>query len=179
VADAHKQRAFSERLSAPGRKLVGISWAGGLAHTRQAARTLAFDEMLDILDHRDDLALVSLQHGQDLEFVQATAKRRGLDIALFAPVDLNDMGDLAALIVSLDAVVTVQNTNVHLCGALGVPCLAILPPVPEWRYGLKGDHMAWYGSVQLFRRSTLQGLGQLVPALRSCLDHQLGSSAGR
>jgi hypothetical protein len=54
---------------------------------------------------------------------------------------------------------------------LGVPCLAILPPVPEWRYGLEGEQMAWYGSVDLFRRTKLDGLPELVPALRARLDN--------
>lgn len=173
VADAHQQRAFSARVSAPGRKRVGISWAGGLAHTRQAVRTLALDDLLDLVVHRDDLALVSLQHGQDLAFVQATAQRRGLEITAFAPAELHDLGDLAALIASLDGVVTVQNTNVHICGALGVPCLAILPPVPEWRYGLSGDQMAWYGSVELLRRTTLTDLRELEPKLRARLESLL------
>ena len=176
IADPHQVRRFRERLAQDGRKRIGISWAGGLAHTRQAARTLALDDLLDIVGYRDDLALVSLQHGQDLAALHETAQRRGLDITAFAQAELHDMADLAALIASLDAVVTVQNTNVHLCGALGVPCLAILPPVPEWRYSLEGGQMAWYGSVDLFRRTKLDGLPELVPALRARLESVLAGS---
>ena len=50
---------------------------------------------------------------------------------------------------NLDAVVSVQNTNVHLAGALG---LAMIPHVAEWRYGAAGPRMPWYDSIQLFRQ---------------------------
>ena len=65
----------------------------------------------------------------------------------------SDLDGLAALISCLDAVLTVQNTNVHLAGALGAPCWAILPEAPEWRYGREGGRMPWYASVRLLRRS--------------------------
>ena len=57
------------------------------------------------------------------------------------------------LIANLDLVVSVQNSLVHLCGALGKTCLAMLPANAEWRYGIAGDRMAWYDSVRLYRRA--------------------------
>ena len=36
-------------------------------------------------------------------------------------------------------------------GALGRPVWVMVPAVPEWRYGRRGERMAWYPSVKLFR----------------------------
>ena len=45
-----------------------------------------------------------------------------------------------------------QTALVHLAGALGRPCLTLLPLNAEWRYGAKGEAMPWYGSVRLLRQ---------------------------
>ena len=58
----------------------------------------------------------------------------------------------AALVCALDLVVSVQTSIVHLGGALGAPAWALIPEVPEWRYGASGETMPWYPSVTLFRK---------------------------
>lgn len=52
----------------------------------------------------------------------------------------------------MDYVVSVQNTNVHLSGALGKKCFALINSNPEWRYGINGDELPWYRSVKLIRQ---------------------------
>ena len=68
------------------------------------------------------------------------------------PETIDDIEESAALIAALDQVVSVDNTVVHLAGALGKSCFAILSRVPDWRYGLEGEGWAWYPSVRLFRQ---------------------------
>jgi hypothetical protein len=57
----------------------------------------------------------------------------------------------------------VQNTAVHLTGALGRPCFALIPQNPEWRYMARSPTMPWYGSVRLFRQPAR---GAWAPVLR-------------
>lgn len=42
-------------------------------------------------------------------------------------------------------VLSVNSSNVHFCGASGVPCVTFTPSKPAWRYGLDRSDMVWYG----------------------------------
>jgi Flp pilus assembly protein TadD/ADP-heptose:LPS heptosyltransferase len=148
---------------------IGVSWRGGSAKTFSKRRSLSLDQLAPILD-LPGCEIVSLQYGEVAEEVAQVNAGRAHPIRLFPRAETDDFEDLAALIETLDVVVSVQNTNVHLSGALGKACLALIPYRPEWRYGAQGRRMAWYDSVQLFRQPQPNDwdtpLAQVVEALR-------------
>lgn len=160
-ADPQKVAAWRARIAPNGAKIVGISWRGGVAHTREQIRSVGLAEFAPLVA-RKDLVCVSLQHGDVEADIAAFEAAHGLRVLRFAPSETHDLDDLAALVAALDVVVTVQNTNVHLAGALGVPAFAIIPEIPEWRYRVAGDRMPWYGSVELLRRSAERPLDRIV-----------------
>ncbi len=131
---------------------IGISWRGGADLTGAAARSMTLATLAPLLA-RDDCEFVSLQYGDVADEIAAANTTLARPIRLFTPTELDDFEQLAGLAQSLDAVVSVQNTNVHLCGALGKPCLAMIPFAAEWRYGAAGFAMPWYGSVRLIRQA--------------------------
>jgi hypothetical protein len=47
----------------------------------------------------------------------------------------------------------VDNSTVHLAGALGVPVWVVLPFVADWRWMQERDDSPWYASARLFRQS--------------------------
>jgi tetratricopeptide (TPR) repeat protein len=61
--------------------------------------------------------------------------------------------DTAAVIASLDLVITSDTAMAHVAGALGRPVWLITKRVPEWRWGLSGGLSPWYPSMRLFRQS--------------------------
>jgi Flp pilus assembly protein TadD len=68
-----------------------------------------------------------------------------------------DMADTAAIIEQLDLVVSVDTSVTHLAGALGKPCLLLVPGFsPDWRWLLGRDDSPWYKGHLLFR-GTLDG----------------------
>jgi hypothetical protein len=85
------------------------------------------------------------------------------------PEVLEDIEETAALITALDAIVSVDNTIVHLAGSLGRPCLVMLAHVPDWRYGSSGDVMPWYPSLRLFRQSERREWGSVLRAVGDAL----------
>jgi tetratricopeptide (TPR) repeat protein len=130
---------------------VGISWRGGTPATNGERRSLALDQLAPLLG-RSDCTFVSLQYG-DVSREVSEFNDRGGRIVLYDRETLDDFDNLAGLIEALDLIISVQNTTVHLSGALGKTCLAMLPFVPEWRYGLAGRDMIWYRSVELYRQA--------------------------
>jgi Tfp pilus assembly protein PilF len=60
--------------------------------------------------------------------------------------------DSAALMQSLDLVITPDTAIAHLAGALGRPVWLALKYVPEWRWLLDRADSPWYPTMRLFRQ---------------------------
>ncbi len=169
ILDPVKVGTWRSRLEGSGKKLIGLSWKGGTALTRSKHRSLALRDFEPLVS-RTDCLFVNLQHGDVSSEIAEFRQSTGQEIVSFPATELHDIDDLASLTGALDAVLTVQNTNVHVAGALGKPCFAILPAVPEWRYGASGDSMVWYKSVELFRRAAGAGIETVLAPLTARLS---------
>lgn len=135
----------------PGKLKVGLSWRGGSRKTNGQARSLDLQHLITLLD-RSDCTFVSLQYGDvEAEIAEFNTTRTN-KLICFPKADLSDFEDLAGLIGALDCVVSIDNTTLHLSGALGKPCFTPLSSRAEWRYGVEGESMSWYRSVRLFRQ---------------------------
>ncbi|WP_304167611.1 tetratricopeptide repeat-containing glycosyltransferase family protein [Phenylobacterium aquaticum] len=143
--------AWRARLGGGSIRRIGLSWRGGMAHTNGEGRSLTLDQLTPLLD-LDGVEFVSLQYGDVSEEVARFNAGRPNPIRLFPRAEIDDFEALAGLVGALDRVVSVQTALVHLCGAIGAPCLTLIPASPEWRYGATGATMPWYGSVALARQ---------------------------
>ena len=63
-----------------------------------------------------------------------------------------DFSETAAICESLDIVISVDTSVVHLAAAMGKPTLLLLPFRPDWRWGEKGETTIWYPSCTLLRQ---------------------------
>jgi hypothetical protein len=150
-ADATRVEAWRGRLGAldDNRKL-GVSWRGGLARTGRAQRSLPLPA-LGGLFRAPGTTWVSIQYGDcsaELEELQ----RSGGPSLHHWPAAVTDFEELAALLMALDAVVTVCNTTAHLAGALGVPGLVLAPRGASWRYQTTETCLPWYPSLRVLRQ---------------------------
>ena len=168
VTDAARVAAWREKLDRKaGHRVIGIAWRGGVLHTRRALRSMApadFSRMLGV----PGLEFVSLQHDDDGTTAAEMAALAGVRIHSF-PETLADMDETAALVRSLDGVLTVCSTVVHLAGALGVPTLVLTPSMPEWRYLREGATSPWYPSVRLLRQQERGGWDEVIEDARARL----------
>jgi tetratricopeptide (TPR) repeat protein len=60
--------------------------------------------------------------------------------------------DTAAVIASLDLIITCDTSIAHLAGALGRPVWVALKQVPDWRWMLHREDSPWYPTARLFRQ---------------------------
>jgi len=162
-ADSASVSRFRSELSklGPGLK-VGVAWRGGTLGTRSRLRSVSLAQLTSLF-LVPGVHFVSLQHQTDAA-EQALLARQGVH-----EVELgDDLDRRAAFIEALDLVITVDNTNAHLAGAMGKPCWVLLGACPEWRWRNTGDATPWYRSVRLFRSADdgwLGVLGRVVAAL--------------
>ena len=61
--------------------------------------------------------------------------------------------DTAAVMASLDLIVTSDTATAHLAATLGRPTWIAVRHVPEWRWLLERSDTPWYPSVTLFRQT--------------------------
>lgn len=151
IADHERRLQWKALLDSLGPKMkVGIAWTGGNKNTGKARRSVDLEDMLPIL--RQDATFISLQY-MDSPEVDVLKKNHGIEVHHWPrAVQSQDHDDCAALIAELDLVITVQTAVVHLSGALGKTCWAMLPRTPRWFYGISGNTMPWYNSVKLYRQ---------------------------
>ena len=135
----------------PGLK-IGVAWRGGRGVAAKR-RSLDLVELLPLLDVAQDAVWVSLQysHSDSQAELQYVKSDHDWTIHQFEGI-AQDMYQTAALTQVLDLVITVQQTALHVAGAVGAKALVLLPLAPEWRYGASGSSMPWYSSVELFRQ---------------------------
>ncbi|HLP09691.1 MAG TPA: tetratricopeptide repeat protein [Opitutaceae bacterium] len=134
----------------PGRK-VGIAWRGG--HPAAKRPRVIPPEAWPRLFGSGDSIPVCLQHGPEPAELAALERALGRTVHRIASVDpLVDMDAFAALIAALDGVVAVDNSTVHLAGALGAPAAVLLGFESDWRWGVDGVPCPWYSCVVRLRQ---------------------------
>ena len=121
---------------------VGICWQGNLNNSRDKYRSIDLNIILSILP-KDNIQVYSLQ--KDIR----VNHRDIIDLGK----DFDDFHDTACAIKSLDFVITVDTSIVHLAGALGIKTYLLLPFVPDWRWGENDTQSYWYDSVSILRQT--------------------------
>jgi tetratricopeptide (TPR) repeat protein len=153
-------KTWQERLPASLQKKlrVGLAWCGRITHDNDRNRTIAFAELLPLIEAFPQVEFISAQvapRETDLPALNACQ-------AIVRVEDhIKDFSDTAALIMHLDLLISVDTSVVHLAGAIGKPVWAMIPAVSDWRWlqdeGAFADRTPWYPNVRLFRQSKEDG----------------------
>lgn len=152
IADPERRIQWRALLDSLGqKKKIGISWQGGMNKTGKQRRSVSLEALLPVL--RQDATFISLQYKNAKEEVKTLEDMYGIKVHHWErAAEARNYDETAALVAELDMVISVTTAVIHLSGALGVPCLVLTPKHPRWFYGLEGDDLPWYKSVQLIRQ---------------------------
>jgi Tfp pilus assembly protein PilF len=158
--------AWRDRLADRGGLKVGIAWRGNPHHLRDRKRSLDLAWFLDVLD-QPGLDVISVQK----DFTRAEFPA-GRDLARFAELgrSLSDFADTAALLVTLDLVISVDTAVCHLAGALGIPVWTLIDFAPDWRWLTGRSDSPWYPTMRLFRQTRLGEWGDVAEHVRDELS---------
>ena len=130
---------------------IGICWQG---NANVIGRSFPLAELYNI-SQIPNVRLISLQKFNGLE--QLTKMPNVMNVEVFEDdFDANDYRsffDLAALMMNLDLVITLDTSIAHLPGALARPTWVALKKVTDWRWGLIQRECPWYPTVKLFRQN--------------------------
>lgn len=158
----------------PGLK-VGLSWRGGTDKTRRSLRSLGPQHVHDLLD-LPGVRVVNLQYDSRADDPELAACLAGSRVVHWQDA-LDDYDRTAALVASLDVVVSVCTAVIHLAGALGRPTLVMAAYSPEWRYGIAGTAMPWYPAVRVERQPAPRDWDAVVARVRADLNDRAEAHA--
>jgi tetratricopeptide (TPR) repeat protein len=130
---------------------VGINWQGS-RNKIDIGRSIALRQFAP-LAQIPGVRLISLQKGYGTEQLNDLPPSVSIETPVTG-VGSEAMLDLAALIRSLDLVVTSDTLIAHLAGAMGVRTWVALKFSPDWRWQLDRNDSPWYPSLRLFRQSS-------------------------
>ncbi|MGC2063422.1 MAG: tetratricopeptide repeat protein, partial [Thermodesulfovibrionales bacterium] len=154
VADAEKTMEWRSRFSALGEGMkIGISWRGGKDASVRHLRSTMLAQWSSIFSLQG-VHFINLQYGDCVQELTTAQERLGVTIHHWEDADpLKDLDSFAAQIAALDLVISVDNSAVHMAGALGIPTLALLPKGCDWRWMGEFEDSPWYSSVKLVRQT--------------------------
>ncbi len=151
----------------PPRPRVGICWRGNPRHPNDRNRSVPASLLGRLLD-RPGVGWVGLQ-------VPPSAEEAALLPGLFqAGPGIRTFEDTTGVLASLDLLITVDTSLVHLAGAMGVPTWLLLPHVPDWRWLLEREDSPWYPSLRLFRQGPDRAWAPVLERVHAALGERYG-----
>ncbi|MCM2290768.1 tetratricopeptide repeat protein [Allorhizobium sp. BGMRC 0089] len=141
----HEDQGAAKRLK------IGLVWQGNPKAYGEPGRSLPLAAFQPLATLGDRVCLISLQKGEGAD----QSVPEGMHLTVPPDLDPSDDAfiDTAALIASLDLVITSDTAVAHLAGALAKPVWMLLKKSPDWRWGLSGLLTDWYPTMRLFRQT--------------------------
>jgi len=152
---------------------VGLAWAGNPRYKADRLRSLHLTTLLPLLQ-TPGITWISLQKGAPAE--QLCGLPGDVVVRDGCSQD-RDLAETAALVATLDLVVTTDTCIAHLAGAMGKPIWILLPHLADWRWMLEIEATPWYPTARLFRQNApgdWAGVEERVIAELNCFHKTQG-----
>jgi tetratricopeptide (TPR) repeat protein len=127
---------------------VGLAWAGNPRYKGDRQRSMQLATLLPLL-RTCGVTFISLQKGPGA--AQLSALPGNVFLWDGSSRD-RDLAETAALVATLDLVITTDTSIAHLAGAMGKPVWILLPHLADWRWMEQVETTPWYPSARLLRQ---------------------------
>jgi FkbM family methyltransferase len=174
VPDHQKVILWRRRYEELGEGLkIGISWKGGSKPSVRLARSTVLGQWTKLFSV-PGIHFINLQYGDCRGELGEAREKMGVTIHDWEDADpLKDLDDFAAQIAALDLVISVDNSTVHMAGALGIPVWTLLPFACDWRWMREFEDTPWYKSVRLLHQESLGNWNGVFDRISSTLGQRL------
>jgi tetratricopeptide (TPR) repeat protein len=178
-ADEALVETWRQRLAGHEGFKVGIGWQGNPKYVADRLRSIPLGHFAP-LSRLPGVTLFSLQKGAGAEQIAEVAS--DCPVVDFGP-DFDGRGgtfmDTAAVMRSLDLVVTSDTAVAHLAGGLGVPVWVALGTSCDWRWLDEREDSPWYPTMRLFRQARLGDWDELFARIAAELAAVVSGDAAR
>jgi len=151
VAERWVQFPHSRTPDSPCAQLrVGVAWAGNPRYKADRLRSVRLSTFFPMLRTRG-IQWIALQKGEAA--AQLATLPGDITVSDGSSRDRN-LAETAALMSTLDLVITTDTCIAHLAGAMGKPVWILLPHLSDWRWMQQRETTPWYPTARLFRQPT-------------------------
>ena len=173
-AESDRVERWKDRIRQDGFK-IGIAWQGSQAKV-DIGRSFSVTNF-SAISRLPNVRLISLQKNAGVE--QLSELPPGMKVETLG--DDFDAGpdafiDTAAVMESLDLIITSDTSIAHLAGALGRPTWVVLKHVPDWRWQLERTDSPWYPTIRLFRQTSRGDWTSVFAEMQMHLARRLASA---
>ncbi len=133
---------------------IGIAWAGNPRYRADGQRSMHLKTLLPLINSVQ-ANWISLQKGEaagQIATLGVAPLPRRFHITDGSSCD-RDLAETAALIATLDLVITTDTCIAHLAGAMAKPAWILVPHLSDWRWMQELNTTPWYPTARLFRQS--------------------------
>jgi len=145
---------------------VGLAWSGSATHLNDRNRSIPLAQLSPLLKNQQ-ATFISLQ--KDIRDYDQPQLAEFPQLSHYSE-RLQDFADTAALIVTLDLVITVDTSVAHLAGALGKNVWIMLPHDPDWRWLLDTTDSPWYPTAKLYRQPAAANWDRVIQNITEDLN---------
>lgn len=155
-ATPDKIRYFKQKYFNNDKFKIAIKWQGNTYYeTDRVINVEAFSPLFDLPNTK----IYSAQTFEGAEeFIKLADKYDITDLSK----DFKDFSYTAGALENVDLVISSDSSLAHLAGAMGKPCIILLPYNYNWRWHMDLNHCDWYDSVKLFRLGEKESWKELM-----------------
>jgi tetratricopeptide (TPR) repeat protein len=164
AAPPDKIEKFKQLLGPKSKPRVGLVWSGSTVHKNDHNRSMTLEQLLPYLPpHIEYVSLQKEIRPIDQETLTKFGQIRHLGN------ELEDFTDTAALMDTMDVVISVDTSVAHLAGTLGKSTWILLSYSPDWRWLLVREDSPWYPSARLYRQKNVFDWNLVLEKIKSDL----------
>ena len=173
VADPERRKFWCKKIGDRSFK-IGICWQSAPSKIDRG-RSFGVEEFFGI-SQMEGVRLINLHKGEGE--AQLSRLPAGMKVEKLEEFDAGPDAflDTAAVMESLDLVITCDTAIAHLAGALGRPTWVALQYVPDWRWLLDRNDSPWYPTIRLFRQQSLGDWEGVFSEIQLALTERMQSA---
>jgi Flp pilus assembly protein TadD len=156
---------------------VGIAWQGNPRQRSDRRRSFPLARLAP-LAQVEGVRLICLQRGAGTEQLAVPDGQFPVTVLRGWEEKAGDLAETAAIMKSLDLVVTPCTALAHLAGALGVHVWVALSRVADWRWLTGLDTSPWYPTMRLFRQTQAGQWDDVFARMADDLNREAAARAG-
>lgn len=144
---------------------IGFAWGGRPTHNHDKQRSIPISKFAKLF-----IANLEFHSLMDRISTEEVALLERYSNVHLHHNRLTDFAETAALIETLDLVITVDTAVAHLAAALGKPVWLLIAVTCDWRWLTQRTDTIWYESVELFRQVTHGDWVEVLSRIRQRLN---------
>lgn len=157
--------SIKKKLSISSKKTnIGFAITGNPDHKHNKKRSIPINFFKPLLNFGNFFLIQKEITKTDINFITLNKE------IIFVGNQINNFLDTASIVDSMDLIISVDTSLIHLAGILSKRSFLLLSSSPDWRWLLNRDDSPWYPSVRIIRQKSYGNWESVIDQLTKELE---------